>query len=165
MKNFGLIVFVFTSLSASAQSHYGTKNEKVIRITEDSTYLQGNNIGLCDLPEVTRGDGDSLVRHHILVEMLWDNVNQTSLMFSLKSENQFDYDLCNIHKNKLNAAIRNDQYGVLPIKVRFTEKMITYKGSYMGMLFCQQEHVKLIETDVINIHYSNTIKISERPCL
>lgn len=159
MKNFGLIAFVFISLGAFAQSHYETRTEEIIRITEDSTYLQENNVGFCDLPEVTRGDGDSLVKHHILVD-----VNQTSPRFSLKTENQFDFDLCNTHDNEVRAAIRNDPYGLLPIKVRFTEKLITYKGSYMGVPFCKKEHVNLIETDVINIHYLNILIIAERTC-
>jgi hypothetical protein len=163
MKFLMILLMLFTQ-SAFSQVRYGTRTEEIVsRGFYDWGFLNQDDVGLCGLPMVTRGDNDSLVSHDLIVETMMDHVTETTQRIYLKTDNQFEPEGCSSHKQLVLASI-NEQGGDLRVNLYYTDKVIINRGSYMGISYCQKEKFRTIEAIIKSVRYFNTTKLSEENC-
>lgn len=163
MKFFILFLILCTQATL-AQVRHGTTTEEVIgKGFYDWAYLHHDDVGLCSLPMVTRGDAGALVKHDLIVETVMDHVTEATERIYLKTDDQFEYDDCISHKQKISTSL-HERGGQIPVTLYYTDKLITDRGSYMGMSFCQKELIRTIEATINKVRYYKTMKISDEVC-
>lgn len=164
MKFLTLLFILFCS-SAFAQVRNGTTTEEIVASGHyDWAYLAHDDVGFCDLPMVTRGDNDYLVKHRLIVETVMDHVTETTERIDLQTDDQFEYENCNSHIQKF-VSIAAEYRGNFPVTLYYMDKLIIHRGSYLGMPFCQKEQVRVINATINNARYLKVIKLSEGNCI
>jgi hypothetical protein len=161
---FILLFLALSSQTVFSQVRHGTTTEEVIASGfYDWSYLNQADVGLCGLPMVTRGDQyDYLVNHHLTVET-FDHVAETTERISLRTADQFESSSCISHKQEILENLI-EQGGQTPITLFYTDKLITNRGSYMGISYCQEAQYRTIKATVNKVSYFRTTKISEQSC-
>ncbi len=128
----------------------------------DWGYVAEKDVKWCDLPTVDRDGGDRIAGHRLIVETVMDHVTETTERIPLQTGQQFEYEDCNSHKDKIIASIR-DHHGQLPVTLYYTDKKIT-RCSGGNDSICKHECIRTIETKINNVRYFNDKQISEEFC-
>jgi hypothetical protein len=158
-----MYVVVVKSLFAQESQRTVTEN-----VTETNFYAMGyvtqNTFNMCELPTISRGGGDSNVRHNLQVQVEGKGLLKNTEDLFMTTAESLDYDLCTGHKKNILKQIAT-QNSPLAINLFYTDhKMTTCDETPSGTRGCSTNCYRIISGKILNLDYVYRVQLPQELC-